>query len=213
MKGAIFDMDGVLFDTEALWQICWNKAAARRGITLPDSFRKDICGSSEKMPAIVSHYYHTDEPLPLIQEVDEDLLKLRSKGLPEKEGIHTVLPALREMGFKIAVASSSPTELILQNLKEAGIEMYFDEITSGQEVAHGKPAPDIFLLAAERLKLPAEECYVFEDAYNGIYAASAANTRPIMVVDLSEPDEEMYRLSHFVTRSLPEALEKIKEEM
>lgn len=213
MKGAIFDMDGVLFDTEALWQICWQKAAKERGITLPDSFRKDICGSSEKMPAIVSHYYHTDQPLPLIQEVYENLLKLRSKGLPEKAGIHTVLPALRKMGFKIAVASSSTKEMILQNLKEANIEIYFNEIISGQEVQHGKPAPDIFLLAAERLKLPAEECYVFEDAYNGIRAASAAKTKPVMVVDLSEPDGEMEKLAHFITYSLEEALEKMKEEM
>ncbi len=212
MKGVIFDMDGVLFDTEALWQKYWNLAAEEAGITLPAQFKKDICGSSDKMPSVVSAYYGVNDPMPIIMKTYGRLQEHLKRELPEKEGLHEALKELREMGFRIAVASSSPTENILANLERSNVREYFDVITSGQEVKNGKPAPDIFLLAAKRLGLPAEECYIFEDAYNGIRAASAAHGVPVMIVDQSEPDEEMERTAHFICRSLMDAVNKIREE-
>lgn len=212
MKGAIFDMDGVLFDTEALWQKCWNQTAAEMNLTLPEEFKKEVCGSSDKMPSVIQKYYHVDDPYPVILRTYTRLKSLLEEDLPEKEGLHEILPELKAMGFRIAVASSSDTNTIRSNLMRSNTLQYFDAITSGQEVKHGKPAPDIFLLAAEKLNLPIEECYVFEDAYNGIRAAAKANSKPIMVVDLSEPDEEMKQSAHFIVYSLKEALKKIKEE-
>ena len=212
MRGAIFDMDGVLFDTEAIWQNIWNQLAAERGLTLPEQFKKDICGSSDKMPDVIRKYYQTDDYKPISDEGRRRFLAELDRNIPEKPYLHETLTQLKEMGFKIAVASSSNLDLIHKYLSSSNVTGYFDALTSGQEVVHGKPAPDIFLLAAERIGVPIEECYVFEDAYNGIKAAHKAGATPVMIVDLTEPDEEIAPLCHWVTYSLQETLEKIKEE-
>ena len=211
IKGAIFDMDGVLFDSEALWQRFWKEAAEKRGIVLPEQFKKDICGSGgDLMNTVVKKYYQVEDGWPIMYEVFENLQNYLKEHYPdEKPGLHEILKDLKVRGFKIAVASSSTHEMIERNLTHYHVRDYFDNITSGTEVQHGKPAPDIFLLAAERLGLSPEECYVFEDAYNGIKAASAAGARPVMVVDQVEPDETISALCFYVAHSLTEADHKL----
>ena len=125
--------------------------------------------------------------------------------VPEKPGIREMLDYLRAHGVKTAVASSSRLELIEHNLALAGIRDRFDALVSGEEVAHGKPAPDIFLLAAERIGCAPEDCYVFEDGANGIRAGASAGCTTAMVVDLSEPTDELPE-----ELLLPEALAAIQ---
>ena len=109
----------------------------------------------------------------------------------------------------MAIGSSSRKELIASNLKISGCDGYFQVIVSGDEVEHGKPAPDIFLLAAKRLGIAPENCYVFEDSPNGIRAAYAAGMKPILVPDLMPVTEEMKEKSLFIASSLIEAMGKL----
>ena len=159
MRGAIFDMDGLLIDSERLWQRVWHELAAEMGLTLADTFPGDMCGTGgEHTLAVVRAYYHVDDPGAVLRECTERVHRLQRKGVPLKPGVETILRGMHSEGYRIAVASSSPMDMIEHNLRTNGVREYFDVLTSGSEVARCKPNPDIFLLAAERLGLPPEEC-------------------------------------------------------
>lgn len=211
MRGAIFDMDGLLIDSERLWQGTWHELAAEMGLTLADTFPGDMCGTGgEQTLAVIRAYYHTDDPGALLRECTERVHRLQRKGVPLKPGVETILRGLRSENYRIAVASSSPMDMIEHNLRTNGIREYFDALTSGSEVEHCKPEPDIFLLAAERLGLPPEECYVFEDSLNGVEAGWRARCRAVMIPDLIQPTERARTHCFGIYGDLGEAWECIK---
>ncbi len=211
-KGVIFDMDGLLFDTERVFQDNWTAIAAEMGIELEPAFRKEICGTSGAlMNSVIAKYYHTDDP----QKIqDEEFRRVHADleiEVPQKPGLFEILEFFREKGYRTAVASSSPTEQIRKNLGKAGIEGYFDAITSGREVKRGKPEPDLFLLAAEKIGCDPAECFVFEDAYNGVRAGAASGARVIMIPDTQEPDDEMRRITFMICDSLLVARDELQK--
>lgn len=211
MRGAIFDMDGLLIDSEKLWQGMWHTMAEEHGITLPASFAGDICGTGgAQTREVLRQYFYCDDPEPLICECTERVYRLEAEGVPLKPGAKNILAGMHAAGYRIAVASSSPMDMIRKNLEKNGVAEYFNMFISGQEVRNGKPAPDIFLLAAERLGVPPEECYVFEDSRNGIEAGWRAGCRSVMVPDLVQPTDETRRMSFCICRDLDEAWERIR---
>ena len=213
MKGGIFDMDGLLFDTEAIFQSVWQEKARELGRTLDEDFTRRICGSSGPVTqAVVTDYYGVEDPTAFIRDVNECVRRIEETYLPMKKGCVEILTGLREAGFKLAVASASRQPMIERNLAFNGIAKYFDEVVSSSQVERGKPEPDVFLYAAERLSLPPEECYVFEDSMNGIRAAYAAKMRPVMIPDLVQPTEEIRALCWGIFPDLSEALSAILEE-
>ena len=209
-KGAIFDMDGLLFDTERLYRDSWTIRAAELGLDPDPEFPKAVCGSSgELMLDIIRQYYPDIDPEVLRDACIDRVNECLKAAVPEKPGIHEMLSFMKENGVRIAVASSSPMETIQSNLERTGILSFFDVITSGQEVEKGQPEPDIFLLAAQRLELEPEDCYVFEDGSNGIHAGAAAGCATVMIPDLTEPNEELKNLTAGIYDSLMEAKEAI----
>lgn len=196
IQGVIFDMDGTLFDTETIFQIEWNRAAAERGITLPDSFRYEICGTSgEPMDRIIEKYYHVREGTPIQLKVKERVIEILKKEVPLKPGAKSILDFFSGLPVPMAIGSSSPLSLIESNLQVTGFSHYFKALASGEEVEKGKPAPDIFLLAAKKLKIPPETCLVFEDSPNGIRAAYAAGMIPVLIPDTTPITEDIEKLS------------------
>lgn len=211
--GAIFDMDGLLFDTERLYRESWIILAEAFGQVSNPEFPKAVCGSNgSTMLSIIQSYYPDIDAVAFMQACLDRVENILKTSVPEKTGIREILSWLHEHGVKLAVASSTGLALIQRNLKHAGIEHYFDAVVSGEEVAHGKPAPDIFQLAAERIGCAPEDCYVFEDGENGIRAGAAAGCTAVMVVDLTEPTEELRALCAGVFFNLPEALTAIQEQ-
>lgn len=211
MHGAIFDMDGLLIDSERIWQGVWHDLAAERGVTLPETFAAEICGMSAKTThGIIRRYYQTDDPQAIRDEAARRVHLLEENGVPLMPGVRTILDGLRAAGWGVAVASSSPMDMIRHNLRADGIEEMFDVLTSGKEVEHGKPEPDIFLLAAQRLGLAPEECYVFEDSLNGVEAGWRAGCRTIMIPDLVQPTPRAREICFGVHRDLAEAWEAIR---
>ena len=140
------------------------------------------------------------------QEVS-DLFHARYDGgrLPTKPGVREILAWLQERRIPVALASSTRLASVRQELGEAGLLPFFQVVKGGDDVVHGKPAPDIFLLAAKQLGCDPAACYVLEDSPNGIRAAAAAGMHSIMIPDLQEPDEEMRRLAEVILRDLREA--------
>ena len=213
MIGAIFDMDGLLFDTERLFQRVWHEFAVEAGYTLDDSFAGAMCGSSGKATeAVLRRYVPGVDPLPLMSEVYHRVIELEKDGIPLKPGAVEILEGMKRRGFRTALASSSPMDMIQRNMEITGLSAYFDELVSGFEVRRGKPEPDIFLLAAERLGLPGRDCYVFEDSVNGIRAGHAAGCMAVMVPDLVQPTPEVRALCHGVYPDLVAAWRAILEE-
>lgn len=208
--GAIFDMDGVLFDTERTYQETWHEIAAERGIELDDSFLKAITGTSgAHMYRVLEKYYQASDGSVLAEECMGRVRKKLSVHVPVKEGVREILEFFKKKEMRIAVASSSLAPQIEANLQKAGIRNYFSEIVSGTEVEHGKPAPDIFLRAAERIGCMPQECFVFEDSENGVKAGYAAGCATIMVPDLIEPSPELRQYCSRICKDLVEAQEEV----
>lgn len=210
-KGAIFDQDGLMFDTEKIWRESWTAVAAELGSQVPEGFGKEICGGSgEGTVRTVKKYFPELDAEDYITRARQRTYRKQQEHLPEKPGLHELLQFFRENGVKMVVASSCRKDQIICNVEKAGIKDYFVDIVSGQEVVNGKPAPDIFIKAAGKLGLAPEDCYVFEDSYNGIRAGHAAGCYTVMVPDLIEPDEEMSGLYDACVGSLLEARDRIR---
>lgn len=191
-KGAIFDMDGVLFDTERIYQETWQEIAARQDITLDGSFLRAISGTNGAyMCRVIEKYYHVPDGKDIMERCMEQVRQKLSVYVPMKKGVRDILDYFRKNDIGIAVASSSAVQQIEANLQMSGIRDYFSVIVSGLEVNQGKPEPDIFLLAAKRLHCAPEECFVFEDSENGIRAGYAAGCFTVMVPDLLEASSEI----------------------
>mgnify|MGYP001103328570 CR=1 FL=1 len=193
MKGAIFDMDGLLLDTERLYQESWIEMAKRFGQTPDPAFPTAVSGSSgEGMRQIIRRYYPAVDPYAFqagcIARVDGIL---DEQGPPVKPGARELLKYFRRQGVKTAVASSSGRERILSNLRMTELDRFFDAVVSGQQVERGKPEPDIFILAAKEIGCAPEDCYVFEDSVNGVRAGMTAGCATVMVPDLVPPPKGM----------------------
>lgn len=209
-KGAIFDMDGLLFDTERVYQQTWQEIAEERHIVLDRGFSKAISGTNgSQMCRVIEKYYGVSDGLAIMEECMERMRNKLAVHVPIKEGVFEILQFFRGEGMPMAVASSSPRQQIEGNLETAGIRDYFEEIVSGTEVEHGKPAPDIFLCAAKRLGVDAEECFVFEDSENGVKAGHAAGCVTIMVPDLTEASAEILPYCSKVCESLLQARDEV----
>ncbi len=213
MKGAIFDMDGLMFDTEVIWQKNWKQIAKERNLELDPQFSKEITGTSGKlMDSVIEKYYHVENGREIAVDCKQRVQADLEKEVIEKPGIHEILKWLKDNGYKIAVASSSTRGQIERNLTKTDTLQYIDVCCSGTEVEHGKPAPDLFLKAAEEIGVDPKECYIFEDAYNGINAAYAAGGKPVMIPDTQEPTDEMREKAYLICDSLLDALNIISKE-
>ena len=206
-NAVIFDMDGVIFDTERIWIECWAPVGQAHHIKDIEIVLRERCVgiTAASMKAILLETYGADFPYDQYVKEATAVFKARyGVNLPMKPGVKELLSFLREAGAPVALASSTGTRIIREELTAAGLMDYFQVITGGEEVSRSKPAPDIFLLAARRLGVEPGRCFVIEDSYNGIRAAHEAGMRPIMVPDLLPPDDEMRATAEAILPSLAE---------
>lgn len=210
--GAIFDMDGLLFDTERLYQDSWEVMAHEFGLIHDPDFPKAVCGTSGvHMHEVIHSYYPTVDAAAFAQGCIDRVDHITQTAVPVKNGAQEILQFFHENGVKIAVASSSPKDTIEHHLELTGLKQYFDAVVSGQDVTHGKPKPDIFLLAADMLQLSPQDCYVFEDGINGVKAGIAAGCATVMIPDLTPPTQLCEQHCVGIFRNLSEAKREIAQ--
>ena len=199
-------MDGLLFDTERLYGEGWDSAADTFGVERSADFKTAVAGTNGAMMLHVIHHYYPGINARGFMDYCLGYVEQRTKnGPPEKPGVREILQFFREHGVKTAVASSSALDLIRRHLRFSGLEPFFDAVVSGHEVEHGKPAPDIFLLAAERIGCAPRDCYVFEDGINGMRAAFAAECAGVMIPDQFQPTPEVFECAAGIYASLSDA--------
>ena len=181
--GYIFDLDGTLVDTMPLHYVAWRDTLREFGLN--QDLDEDLFYSLGGVPAVNvagilnQHYGTTFEPLGLREVKEERFVKL----LPDAPLIEPVVSFAREMAktHPVSVASGGPRDLVNDTLEKRGLAPLFPVVVSANDVEHGKPAPDTFLLAAEKMGVAAESCLVFEDAQLGIEAAEAADMQWVRI--------------------------------
>ena len=213
MKAFIFDMDGVIFDSERLYIDCCIEVAEKLGMDqIVETCHRCIGVTTEVTRAILLETYRDIDLVDRFREQSVALVRSKiDSGLLEiKPGVRELLDFLFAKGCRIAIASSTRTDIVEKELADAGLRGYFSAVVGGDQAQRSKPNPDIFLKAAELLGEKPGNCVVIEDSFNGIRAAKAAGMTAIMVPDQLVPDEEIRGLADFVLPSLLVVKEQIK---
>ena len=211
--GVLFDMDGVVLDTEKLYARFWAEAAHALGY--PMTYEQALgmrslnaAAGQEKLES----YFGPGVSRTVMRDKRVELMDayVALHGVDPKPGIHELLDALKGQGIKTAIATSSPMVRATAYLGRLGLLEKFDRICSGHDVKQGKPAPDIYLNAAASIGLSPENCLAIEDSPAGILSAHRAGCYPVLVPDLDGSDAEMRKILFAEADTLPELLELIK---
>ncbi|MBO5247318.1 MAG: HAD family phosphatase [Eubacterium sp.] len=212
-QAVLFDMDGVIFDSEIKVVECWKEIADKYGIEGIEEQCYACLGTTREMSrAIMLAHYGAEFPYDAYKKEMSDLFHSRYGGgrLPKKPGVVELLEFLQMHNIKVALASSTRREVVEQELKDGGIRFYFDAVICGDMVARSKPEPDIFLRACEELQVSPSQAVGIEDSYNGIRALAAAGVTAVMVPDLKQPTEEIAALADIVLPDLFAVKEYLK---
>lgn len=202
---AIFDMDGLMYDTEPLWYKAWTPALARFGLTFDEGVAIDCRGTSGTYrDAVIARHYPGQDAHGIGVALDEEAAQIIARELTKKPGLDELLAWLRAQGVPCVVASSSSHEMIRGNLERTGVADYFATEVSGQDVQKGKPEPDIFLAAAAAAGADPARSMVLEDSFAGVRAGRAGGFITVMVPDLAQPTAEIASLCDAVCPSLLE---------
>lgn len=209
-QAVVFDMDGVIFDSEAKVVECWQVVADKYSIPdIEDACRHCLGINRDATRAYMLEAYGQDFPYDAYKREMSDLFHKRygDGRLPVKAGVREILSWIKEHGIKIALASSTRRAIVEAELKAAGLYDYFDKVICGDMVEKSKPAPDIFLKACNELGVRPCDAYAIEDSYNGVRSAQSAGLKCIMVPDLVPATDEMRELAERVLPDLMAVVE------
>lgn len=204
VKAVIFDMDGLMLDTERLAREIWVSEATRTGAPIDSELYHSLIGRSyADIEDILTKAFHSHaDARAYIDRCLELYFERIKHPIPPRPGLFEFLDYCDERGLRKAVGTSTGRSMALVKLKSGGIEGRFETMVTASDVAKGKPAPDIFLKCAEDLGLQPSECLVLEDSPSGVKAAHAAGERVIMIPDMLEPDAQIRALANAVLVSL-----------
>lgn len=209
LRAVVFDMDGLMFDTERLCVLAWNEAGTQMGIGPAGYMNQKTLGLTRLMARQVWREVFGEA-------FDFEELDRRTRtffdrwyaeqGVPVKPGLHELLDYLKEQGYRTAVASSTGEAEVKRCLEGAGVAAYFDAVVGGDCLSASKPAPDIYLKACAELHERPEDCMALEDSRNGILSASRAGLKAVMIPDQWQPDAETEALLYAKCGRLDEVI-------
>ncbi len=213
IQAVIFDLDGLLIDSEPIYRSAWQSAAADLGYELSHDLYLSLIGLCDRdAEDALIQVFGSEFPLARFRvlwpvrwrdQVDRS-------GIPIKPGLWDFLKVIEKHRLPVAVATSSDTKQVHMSLSAAGLHRRFSCIVTGDQLPKGKPAPDIFLEAAGRLGVLPHHCLVLEDSEAGVLAAKAAGMTVLMIPDLKQPSPQTAALAHGVFTSLKEAAQFVE---
>lgn len=210
-SSVVFDMDGLLFDTEALYRDAARAAAEEAGRDMPDEVFLGLVGRPwpQNREALLAHY-GADFAVDEFQSAWMRHYDRRAAGrVPIKPGVRDLLGLLDDLTLPRAIATSASHDAVRRNLLGHGLEGRFDVVVASGDYACGKPSPDPFLVAAERLGVAPSRCLALEDSHNGVRAAAAAGMTVVMVPDLLPPTAHEQRACAMIAPDLYEVMRAI----
>lgn len=214
VKAIVFDMDGVLFDTEMICGKVWREIFKDMGLENAENALKDCTGLNRKSEEeyFKVHYPHVAFEC-FINRLSEGFNAwVEENGMPIKTGARELLTWLRGNMWKTALATSTRRESAVHHLKMTGLIDMFDEIVSGDMVEKGKPDPEIYLTACKKLGVMPEDTYAVEDSRNGLHSAYNAGMKAILVPDTIEPTNDMLNIAYRKEKTLLGVMEFLKME-
>ena len=209
----IFDMDGVIFDSEKACLGVWKELAGELGLEkIEDVFKRCIGTTSAMTFRILTEAYGERIDASAFQSAASYRFQEKYSGgrLPIMSGVKEILVFLKNNGIRIGIASSTGEATVRRELEEAGLAGYFETITCGDMLKKSKPEPDIYLLACRNMGVVPEETVAVEDSFNGIRSAWSAGLIPVMVPDMIPADDEMRRLSVTVCEDLLQVIDYLE---
>ena len=215
MQAVIFDMDGTLIDTERVSQAAWRRAAQDFRIEIPERILHAFVGCSipAAMQMIDDEFSDPAFTKRLFNRRHEIFDATWEDELELKPGAAEAVAAVRERGLAVALATSSVRDRAITSMERLGLMELFDAAVFDEDIEHHKPAPDVYLVAADHLGVEPTRCVAVEDSFNGVRAGAAAGMRTIMVPDYNEPTPEIRALCAEVLTTLhelPAALDRLK---
>lgn len=209
IRALVFDMDGLMFDTERLGLKAWEYGGRQLHVDIGEPVVRQMLGMNQAglRRFLTDRFGEGFDFYRCFQHWAEYMREaIEKQGVPLKKGLTRLLRYLKENGYRAAMATSSNRPMVLWYLQKSGVGGYFDEIVTGDSIRRGKPAPDIYIKAAKALLLPPEECMALEDSLSGIRSAYHAGMKPVMVPDLVEPTDEIRPLLYALAASLDEVI-------
>ena len=208
-KAAVFDLVGLMFDTERLVYDNWQQMMDGSGYpyTIED-FKQTVGRRKAEVQNFYFGKYGADFPYWELSERGRKMYfeKVERDGIPVKKGLYETLSYLKDKGCRIALATSTSRQTAEFNLKSAGVTEYFDALVCGGDVTNGKPHPEVFLTAAAALGEKPGDCVAFEDSINGIKSAHAAGMTTVMVPDFLAPTDEIMPMIDCLCGSLEQSI-------
>ncbi|ASI94676.1 HAD family phosphatase [Vibrio rotiferianus] len=210
-QAAIFDMDGLLLDTERVCMRIFKQACEVQNLPFHEDVYLSIIGRNAAGIEVIFRKAYGEDLDRLHKEWRTRYnAVVQHQAIPVKQGVIELLEWLKKNGIPTAVATSTANEVAKKKLELAGLSKYFDNLTTGCEVTHGKPDPEIYLLAASRLNVDPTKCLAFEDSNNGVRSAVSAKMITFQIPDLVEPCDEVRGFGHAIVPSLHHVLAELK---
>ncbi|QQX80647.1 hexitol phosphatase HxpB [Shewanella sp. KX20019] len=199
LKAVIFDMDGVLIDSEPLWQIAEHKVLTDLGLNI--SIEETVETTGLRIDQVVAFWYarfpwpNYDNAQTAQAIVDQVVSHILANG-EAMTGVISALESCQEMGLKIGLATSSSSDIISAVLNKLAIGSYFDAIKSAEHLSYGKPHPEVYLNCADALNIAPVNCLAIEDSFNGLVAARAANMQTIAIPEKRLSQQPRWIIAH-----------------
>ena len=205
IKVVMFDLDGTIVDTEKYYRLNWQKAFAHFGYKISEEQGLNLRSLGHPyVEEYLTSIFGKDIPIDEIKKYARNLVdeNVKEYGLELKKGVINCLTFLKKKNVKLVIVTATAVERTKKYISDANIKDFFDDIISAKNVPHGKPAPDVYLTACERIKVKPQETIAIEDSPNGVMSASRAGVNVIMVPDQTEPDEELKKHTYGILKSL-----------
>jgi HAD superfamily hydrolase (TIGR01509 family) len=215
IKAVILDMDGTMFDTEALALEAWERASQELCCkSAKGMIAKSMGLRPVQMKKLFLDTLGEDFPYDAFIQFGKDYSAdyIEKHGIPIKPGLYELLNYLKDNGYKIGVATSTAYDSAMKHFERAEVTRYFDKIICGDMLEKSKPAPDIYLKAAEALEVAPPDCLALEDSPNGVTSAYRAGMKTVMIPDLIIPDQELRKMLFACVPSLNEVITLLKEQ-